>query len=213
MKSKLLFLLFLLIFVSCKPIIEEPVPLPPVEIKPLTETTEVKFTAEKDAILLLINTKSEWSISSTADWINYTATSGKNNSGILISASKNSLLPRKTILKLTSGNELKEISVSQAGASTFNIVIGSQTIKMLLVEAGKFTMDDPDFYSFTQHEVKLDSFYISETEITNGVWKEIQGNLPYDTIPAYTGSSQLTKTNLPVSYVSWNDILVVQETF
>jgi formylglycine-generating enzyme required for sulfatase activity len=206
MKSKLLFLLFFLIIVSCNPISEEPVPLPPEEIKPLTETTEIKFSAEKDAILLLINTKSEWNISSTADWITYTATSGKNNSGILISASKNSLLPRKAILKLTSGTEIKDISVSQAGASTFDIVIGSQNIKMILVEAGKFTMGDPDFYSFTQHEVQLDSFYISETEITNGVWKEIQGNLPYDTIASYTGTSQLTKTNLPVSYVSWDDV-------
>lgn len=69
---------------------------------------------------------------------------------------------------------------------------------MIFVEAGKFTMGNPDFYSFTPHEVKLDSFYISETEITNAVWKEIQGNLPCDTVPSYQGSSQLTKTNLPV---------------
>ena len=191
---------------SCKPLIEEPEPDPDVEVLPLTETTEVKFTAKKDAILLLINTKTDWNISCAADWVSFTSASGKNNTGILISASENTLLPRKTTLKLTSGTEIKEISVAQAGAPSIKIAIGNQTIKMILVEAGKFTMGDPDFYSFTQHEVQLDSFYISETEITNGVWKEIQGNLPYDTIPSYTGASQLTKTNLPVSYVSWQDI-------
>ncbi len=206
MKIKYLVLLCFVILASCKPVIEEPEPDPDVEIKPLTETTEVKFTAEKDAILLLINTKTNWNISCNADWIFFTSTNGKNNTGILISASTNTLLPRKTTLKLTSGTETKEISVAQAGAPTINIAIGNQTIKMILVEAGTFTMGDPDFYSFTQHEVQLDSFYISEAEITNGVWKEIQGNLPYDTIPSYTCASQLTKTNLPVSYVSWQDI-------
>jgi len=53
----------------------------------------------------------------------------KNNTGILISATKNTLLPRKTTLKLTSGTEIKEISVSQAGAQSVNITIGNQTIK------------------------------------------------------------------------------------
>ncbi len=206
MKIKNLVWLCFVILVACKPVIEEPEPDPDVETKPLTETTEVKFTSEKDAILLLINTKNDWNISSTSDWISFTSSTGKNNSGILISASENTLLPRKTTIKLTSGTETKEITVTQAGAPTIKIAIGNQTIKMILVEAGKFTMGDPDFYSFTQHEVQLDSFYISETEITNGVWKEIQGNLPYDTIPSYTGASQLTKTNLPVSYVTWYDV-------
>jgi len=206
MKNKYLVFLCLVILVSCKPLIEEPEPDPDVEIKPLTETTEVKFSAEKDAFLLLINTKTDWNISCTADWISFTSANGKNNTGILISVSENTLLPRKSTLKLTSGSETKEISISQAGAPAINIAIGNQTIKMILVEAGKFTMGDPDFYSFTQHEVQLDSFYISETEITNALWKEVTGTLPYDTIPSYKGSSQLTKTNLPVSYISWNDI-------
>ncbi|MDO9154141.1 MAG: SUMF1/EgtB/PvdO family nonheme iron enzyme [Paludibacter sp.] len=206
MKIKYLVLLCFVILTACKTVIDEPEPEPDVETKPLTETTELKFTAEKDAILLLINTKTDWNISCAADWVSFTSATGKNNTGILISASKNTLLPRKTTLKLTSGTETKEIAVAQAGAPTINISVGNQTIKMILVEAGKFTMGDPDFYSFTQHEVQLDSFYISETEITNGVWKEIQGNLPYDTIASYTGTSQLTKTNLPVSYVSWHDI-------
>lgn len=194
------------ILVACKTTGEEPEPNPDVETKPLTETTEVKFTAHKDAVLLLINTKTDWNISCTADWVSFTSSVGKSNTGILISASENTMLPRKTTLKLTSGTETKVITVVQAGAPTIDISIGSQTIKMILVEAGKFTMGDPDFYSFTQHEVQLDSFYISETEITNGVWKEITGTLPYDTIANYNGTSQLTKTNLPVSYVSWNDV-------
>jgi formylglycine-generating enzyme required for sulfatase activity len=84
--------------------------------------------------------------------------------------------------------------------------VGNQVFRMILVEAGKFIMGDPDFYSFTQHEVQVDSFYISETEVTNGQWREIVGSLPYDTIALYTGTSQLTKTKLPVSYVSWYDI-------
>lgn len=206
MKTKLFFLLLCFLVASCTPVIEELEPDPNVETKPLTETTAVNFTDEKDAMLLFINTKTDWSISCAADWISFTSATGKSNTGILISATQNSLLPRKALVKLSNGTETKEIAVLQAGAPTIHVLVGSQTIKMILVEAGKFTMGDPDFYSFTQHEVQLDSFYISETEITNGVWKEIQGSLPYDTIASYTGSSQLTKTNLPVSYVSWQDI-------
>lgn len=210
MKTKLLFLLFCLIVLSCKTVIEEPEPIPDPDpeptVKALTETTHIQFSANKNAVLLLINTKKDWNISSTASWVAFTTSTGKNNSGILISASENTSLPRKAILKLTSDTETKEISVFQAGGSSINVTVGKQKIKMILVEANKFTMGDPDFYSFTQHEVKLDSFYISETEITNAVWKEVVGNLPYDTIPSYKEASQLTKTNLPVSYVSWNDI-------
>lgn len=206
MKTKLLLLLTFLIVVACKPLIDEPDPDPDVETKPLTTTTDVQFTSKRDAILLLINTKTNWNISCEADWISFTSTTGNNNSGILIGAQENTSLPRKTTLKLTSGTENKEITVNQAGAATINLNIGNQNLKMILVEAGKFTMGDPDFYSFTQHEVQLDSFYISEAEITNGIWKEITGTLPYDTIPSYKGTPQLSKTNLPVSYVSWHDI-------
>ena len=214
MKTKLLFFLFCLVLIGCKTVIEEPKTEtetetetePNVETKTLTATTQIQFTANKDAALLLINSKTQWNISCDADWISYTATTGTTNSGILVSASENTLLPRSTIVKLTNGADTKEILVTQAGAAFINITVGNQSIKMILVEAGKFTMGDPDFYSFTQHEVQLDSFYISETEITNAIWKEIQGNLPYDTIPSYTEASQLTKTNLPVSYVSWDDV-------
>lgn len=208
MKTKFFFILFCIVLFGCKTAINEPEPKPDPDVvtKPLTETTKIDFGANNDAVLLIINTKTDWSVSSSASWISVTASTGKNSAGILISASKNEMLPRKTTITLTSSTETKEITVSQAGASTIDIQVGTQNIKMILVEAAKFTMGDPNFYSFTQHEVQLDSFYISETEITNAVWKEITGTLPYDTIASYKGSSQLTKTNLPVSYLSWNDV-------
>lgn len=204
MKTKLLtFILLLFVVMGCKKNDED---APKIDSKSLTETSQFNFTANEDAQLLLINTKLDWRITSSANWIRFTAASGKGNSGILVGASTNSSLPRKAIITLVCDTGKIEIPVVQAGAPRINITLGNQNIKMILVEAGKFTMGDPDLNSFTLHEVQLDSFYISETEITNAVWKDIQGNLPYDTIPTYTGESQLTKTNLPVSYVSWNEI-------
>jgi len=50
MKINYLVLLCFVILAACKSVIEEPEPDPDVEIKPLTETTDVKFTADKDAI-------------------------------------------------------------------------------------------------------------------------------------------------------------------
>lgn len=208
MKALRLFIIICLILMACKPEIDDnnPKPDPDVETKELTTTTQIAFRAGKDAVLLLINAKTDWSINSTADWVNFTATSGKNSTGILINVTQNNSLPRKTSISLTSGTETKIINIKQAGAPKIDISVGNEVLTMILVEAGKYIMGDPDFYSFTQHEVQVDSFYISETEITNGQWREIVGSLPYDTVVSYIGTSQLSKTKLPVSYVSWHDI-------
>lgn len=208
MKAIRLCILLSLLLLACKPDTDdiESKPDPDVETKELSSTSHIEFRSGKDAVLLLINTKTEWNINSTSNWVNFTTVSGKNNTGILISAIENIALPRKTTISLSSGTETKEITIHQAGAPSIDISLGNQNFKMILVEAGNFIMGDPDFYSFTQHEVHVDSFYISETEVTNALWLEIVGSLPYDTIPSYTGASQLSKTNLPVSYVSWHDI-------
>lgn len=208
MKAIRLCIFISLLLLACKPEIDdiEPKPDPDVETKELTTTSHIQFRSSKNAVLLLINTKTEWNINSSSNWLTFTAVSGKNNTGILISAAENVSLPRKASISLSSGTENKEITVQQAGAPSIDISVGNQNFRMILVEAGKFTMGDPDFYSFTLHEVQVDSFYISETEVTNGLWREITGSLPYDTVPSYTGASQLSKTNLPVSYVSWHDI-------
>jgi len=76
-------------------------------------------------------------------------------------------------------------------------------IAMVYVPGGTFTMgctseqgNDCDSSEKPSHSVTLSSFYIGETEITQGQWKTVMGNNP----SYYKGD------NLPVTNVSWNDV-------
>ena len=47
------------------------------------------------------------------------------------------------------------------------------------------------------HRVTLDSYYIGETEVTQGLWRQVMGYNP----------SQHVGDNYPVENVSWNDCI------
>lgn len=74
---------------------------------------------------------------------------------------------------------------------------------MVKVEGGTFTMGASD--NDTQasscekpaHEVKVKSFCIGETEVTQGLWQAVMGNNP----SYFVGSNN----TLPVEWVSWDD--------
>ena len=72
---------------------------------------------------------------------------------------------------------------------------------MKYVEGGSFMMgafdDDDEAYDdeIPSHKVRLDSYYIGETQVTQALWQEVMGNNP----------SYWTGDKLPVETVSWDD--------
>lgn len=92
--------------------------------------------------------------------------------------------------------------------STDYITLHVKEIKFLLkpVEGGQFQMghrngdktDEPDE---NEHIVDIDSYYICDTEITQGLWKAIMGTCPSD-----AHRTKDTLDNYPVENVSWDTI-------
>ena len=72
---------------------------------------------------------------------------------------------------------------------------------MKYVEGGEFMMgaanDDTEAYDCEKpsHKVRLDSYYIGETQVTQALWQAVMGNNP----------SYWTGDKLPVETVSWDD--------
>jgi formylglycine-generating enzyme required for sulfatase activity len=102
---------------------------------------------------------------------------------------------------------------------TFNLGIGSTMISnkddmiLLYIPVGEFTMgsDDGEADEKPVHKVKLDPFWIDQTEITNGMYaKCVQDGACHQpslttsyTRDSYYGNSEFD--NYPVIYVSWDD--------
>ncbi|MDD2284253.1 MAG: SUMF1/EgtB/PvdO family nonheme iron enzyme [Paludibacter sp.] len=215
---QLLILVIIMTMASCNPDIEEPVVEPPDTEKPgdedpdeesgeLAAVSTIRFTSTKDAQLLIINTKGNWSITTDVDWIQCTQTSGKGKIGILVGVPSNPDFQRKGNLRITTSSKQHDITISQAGASQITITVGEVTFKMVLVEAGSF-IQSAYGSSYYTHTVQLDSFYIADVEVSNALCKAVTGVLPYDTMttsakdnPIYIASS------LPVSHISYHDIV------
>jgi outer membrane protein assembly factor BamB len=101
-------------------------------------------------------------------------------------------------------------------ASTFSIgsveVSEKDDMKLLYVPAGEFTMgsEDGDDNEKPAHTVFLDSFWVDQTEVTNGMYAlcvsdgkcRLPGSKESLTRPAYYGEAQYN--NYPVIFVDWN---------
>lgn len=66
---------------------------------------------------------------------------------------------------------------------------------MICVEGGTFTMGSSVKDEFPAHEVVLETFFISETEVTQKLWISLMGNNP----------SEFVGLNRPVEQVSWHE--------
>lgn len=220
MKTKLTFFFFLvLFFVGCStsnppenptepnnpeepsnP--EEPNTPPIVTVDSLgVSISEIHFTCDKDASLIVVKTNSSWTATKNADWLSLTATSGNKNTGFLVGAEPNNGFQRETTIVIKAGNKTKEIKVIQASATKISIKVNNVTFNMILVEGGIFTMGSSEQSSFgLPHQVQLSDFYISETEVTNGLWLAVKGSLPY------TDHNETNNLDLPVSETIWNTI-------
>jgi len=201
MKQKpILLYLFLLLLLSCGKG-DDPDPNDPdgppvvVDLFDLSLTT-IHFTAEKDASLVVVKTDSEWKATCPADWIALSAYEGNASTGFIIGASANRKFSRQASISILSNKQTKEIKVIQAGVSSIQFEINGVSFSLLPVESDTTFYLDGETY-LASRSVFLDSYFLSETEITNAQWKAITGSLPYE--------DESSKGDLPV-IANWNTI-------
>ena len=91
---------------------------------------------------------------------------------------------------------------STVSASLIPITVNDVTFNMIRVDGGSFTMGatkemkKPNKDEKATHQVTLSTYYIGETEVTQGLWKAVMGNNP---------SFKTDDGKLPVEQVSWFD--------
>ena len=198
MKQKqVLFYMLLLAMVSCGKGDDPDPDKPPVVIDLFDlSLTTIHFTAEKDASLVVIKTDSDWDATCTANWISLSAYEGNQSTGFIIGASANRRFSREASVSISSEGQTREIKVKQAGVSSIQFEIGGVSFSLLPVEADTtFSLDGATYLA--SRKVFLDSYFLSETEITNAQWEAVMGSLPYE--------GENTMPEVPV-VVNWNAI-------
>jgi len=156
----------------------------------------INFTAEKDASLVVVRTDKDWTAICAEDWITLSTYNASKSTGFLIGASTNKKFQRNATITISGSGKSKEIKVSQAGVTKVEFKINGVPFTLLPVETDtSFYLDGATYLA--SRNVYLDSYYISETEITNAQWRAIVGKLPYD--------SESNSPNLPV-IANWKDI-------
>lgn len=151
----------------------------------------IDFGSAQDAMILFIETGIDWKISSKADWVEFSVEKGKGKTGVLVGVSENTQLQRTDTLRIEAGELQLKIPITQQSASIISYTIGEQEFRMVLLESVQYKEAD---------------FYCCETEVTNALWAQVMGGLPYDTIPGYSGDRSAELPGLPASYVSWYDV-------
>ena len=111
----------------------------------------------------------------------------------------------ETLAQALSENEEGGGSAPGAGDSTSEskvYTVNGVSFKMISVEGGMFTMgataeQESDAYENEKptHPVRLSSYAIGETEVTQELWEAVMGTNP----------SHFSGNQLPVEYVSWDD--------
>lgn len=156
----------------------------------------LNFSAEKDASLVVVKTNESWQANCNADWIELSTYEGDTATGFIVGASANHNFERESEITIATSKESKEISVKQAGVSFIEFNINGTPFRFFPVKADTSFYLDGATYLATR-TVFLNSFFISETEITNAQWRAVTGSLPYDGEDNYP--------DLPV-IVNWKDI-------
>lgn len=192
--------IILLYFSSCKN--EDPIDNNP---KKLCSIDSVAFTYGDDAKLIIINTTDDWSIINSESWIHSSASSGKGETAILIGVDENSGKKRQATLRIKTTKKEQEVFISQLGIPILKYNVSGVKFNLILVEGGIFSMGD--YINSPIHNVQLTDYYICETEMTNEMWNAVMGNLPYDALPQYKGHDQYQNLQMPVTAVSWNDVV------
>jgi len=154
------------------------------------------FSSDKDAALIVVRTNRNWKAVCDSDWVSFTTADGDSTTGFIIGVSKNLKFERSATVTVTADNLSKKIKINQKGVSKIEFEINGVKFTFLPVYADTtFYLDGATYIA--SRNVYLDSYFISETEITNEQWMSITGSLPYD--------SENSFPDQPV-VVNWNNI-------
>jgi len=196
MKLKLPFLaLLLLVMAACGKDPDKPKPDVEIDFLDLSLTT-IEFTSDKDASLVVVDTDLQWKAHCPASWIQLSAYEGNKSTGFLIGAAANKNFARETTVTITADKKTKEIRIKQAGVGKIEFEIAGVMFRLLPVQADtSFYLDGATYLA--SRKVFLDSYFISETEITKAQWLAVMGSLP--------PGNEHNQPNLPV-VVNWNTI-------
>ncbi len=188
--------LLLLVLSGCKKPDDDTID-PDVEVDFLDlSLTSISFGYGKDASLVVVETDLDWTAVCPADWIELSAYQGSESTGFIIGAKPNINFARNTILTITAGDKTKEILIHQTGVDKIEFTVAGIDFRFLPVKADtSFYLDGATYLA--SREVYLDSYFISETEVTIAQWLAIVGSLP-------NGNASY-QSNLPV-VVNWNSI-------
>ncbi|MDD6493843.1 MAG: SUMF1/EgtB/PvdO family nonheme iron enzyme [Bacteroidales bacterium] len=121
---------------------------------------------------------------------------------------KISILALASMVCLTSAATMVSCAKNDVPGESTTVYVDGQEITMVRIPAATFTMGgtpeqtECDFYAEKPaHKVVLTkAFYISQTEVTQGLWEKVMGNNP----SAYKGDGDEGE-NLPVTNVTWDD--------
>ena len=98
--------------------------------------------------------------------------------------------------------EKRELSVPTTQSSNKTFTVNGVSFTMVYVQGGTFTMGATSEQGSNagddekpSHSVTLSSYYIGETEVTQGLWETVMGSNP----------SKFKGANNPVECVSWDD--------
>lgn len=209
MKTKLALFYFLILLLASCGKDEDPIPdvptdpiVPPPVVVDLLDLsmTAINFTAEKDASLIVVRTNKNWKATCPADWITLSTYDGDKSTGFIIGASTNRKFTREAIITISGSDKSKEIKVIQAGVPKIEFEINGVSFVLLPVN-----MDTTIFFIMGNYssDVYLDSYFISETEITNAQWNAVMGSLPYEgensfpDQPVYENWKNITEKFIP----------------
>jgi formylglycine-generating enzyme required for sulfatase activity len=173
-----------------------------------TNPSILKLTDGKDASLIIIQSNNAWTATSDASWLKVTSYSGeKGSTGVIVGVDKNVAFPRSALLVVTAGSKSHTVTIEQSGAAQISLTANNVTFKMIRVDGGTFSMGSNTIYeSAPARDITLSSFYICETEVTNGLWNAVMGELPYDALVDFEGHTEYQKMSHPVSGVTWIDV-------
>ncbi len=139
----------------------------------------LSFGAEGDAALLVVRTNREWQAECDAGWVTFSVSAADSTTGLLIAVEENPRFSRETEVTITADKLTEKIRVFQEGRDRIELMIGGVKFTFLPVYADTTFHLEGGLY-FLSRDVYLDSYYISETEITNAQWQAVTGSLPYE---------------------------------
>ena len=173
----------------------------------------MEFTSGSGSKMFRINSNTSWAVSSNMNWCSVNPTSGSGDGSVAVSVEENtSTSERKAVITVESETITRTFSVTQAGAvitpeptpqaTDRTFTVRGVKFRMIYVEGGSFTMgatseqgSEAKDREKPAHAVRLSSYSIGETEVTQALWMAVMGSNP----------SYFRGDNKPVEQVTWYD--------